>query len=182
MAAKYRINHKPVILFKAQRTIEQSRQVKAEFHTLIRGLTAKDIARIRKSNIPLVQRAFHFFDENGISDEQLAERLKREFHQDFCLSVNDEKEKENYQILVNTLEDKANHIRDIFAVQKLNEGWDVLNLFDIVRCYEIRDSGHNKLGATMLSEAQLIGRGARYFPFVLPQSSNRFRRKFDSDL
>ncbi|MCA2001923.1 MAG: DEAD/DEAH box helicase family protein [Chloroflexi bacterium] len=190
VAAKYRINLKPVILFKAQRTIEQSQENKAEFHKLIDGLTAKHIARIRKSNIPLVQRAFRFFDDSRISDEQLVERLKREFHPDFCLSVNDEKEKENYQILVNTLEDKTNRIRAIFAVQKLNEGWDVLNLFDIVRCYEARDTGRAKIGATTMSEAQLIGRGARYFPFVLPASNDRsfdfaqdrFRRKFDADL
>lgn len=182
VAAKYRINLKPVILFKAQRTIEQSRQVKEEFHKLIDELTARQIAGIRKSTIPLVQRAFRFFDEQGISDEQLANRLKREFHPNFCLSVNDEKEKENYQILVNTLEDRNNRIRAIFAVQKLNEGWDVLNLFDIVRCYETRDSGKGKIGTTTLSEAQLIGRGARYFPFVLQGNDDRFRRKFDGDL
>jgi len=170
VAAKYRINLKPVILFKAQRTIAQSQENKAEFHKFIDGLTANHIASIRRSNIPLVQRAFRFFDENRISYEQLAERMKREFHPDFCLSVNDEKEKENYQILVNTLEDKTNRIRAIFAVQKLNEGWDVLNLFDIVRCYEARDTGRAKIGATTMSEAQLIGRGARYFPFVLPAS------------
>jgi len=182
VAAKYRINLKPVILFKAQRTIAQSQENKAEFHKLIEGLTAQHVARIRKSNIPLVQRAFRFFDENGISDEQLVKRLKQEFHPDFCLSVNDEKEKDDYQILVNTLEDRTNRIRAIFAVQKLNEGWDVLNLFDIVRCYETRDSGKGKIGATTMSEAQLIGRGARYFPFVLSASNNRFRRKFDGDL
>ena len=182
VAAKYRINLKPVILFKAQRTIEQSKKVQAEFHKLVDELTARQIAGIRKSNIPLVQRAFRFFDEQRISDEQLANRLKQEFQPDFCLSVNDEKEKENYQILVNTLEDKNNRIRAIFAVQKLNEGWDVLNLFDIVRCYETRDSGKGKIGTTTLSEAQLIGRGARYFPFVLPGSDDRFRRKFDGDL
>lgn len=183
VAAKYRINLKPVILFKAQRTIEQSRQVKAEFHKLIEGLTAKHITCIRKkSNIPLVQRAFRFFDEQGIGGEQLVERLKRAFHPDYCLSVNDEDEKERYQILVNTLEDPQNRIRAIFAVQKLNEGWDVLNLFDIVRCYEARDTGRAKIGTTTMSEAQLIGRGARYFPFVLATSNDRFRRKFDGDL
>ena len=182
VAAKYRINLKPVILFKAQRTIAQSQENKAEFHKLIDGLTAKRIASIRKSNIPLVQRAFSFFDENGISDGQLAERIKREFHPDFCLSVNEETEKEQYQILLNTLEDKNNRVRAIFAVQKLNEGWDVLNLFDIVRCYEVRDTGRAKIGSTTTSEAQLIGRGARYFPFVLPESNDRFRRKFDHDL
>lgn len=137
---------------------------------------------IRKSNIPLVQRAFRFFSESHISDLQLVERLKRDFAEDFCVSVNDEKEKENYQILVNTLEDKNNRIRAIFAVQKLNEGWDVLNLFDIVRCYEARDTGRKKIGTTTLSEAQLVGRGARYFPFVLPERNDRFRRKFDGDL
>jgi len=182
VAAKYRINLKPVILFKAQRTIEQSKQVQAEFHKLVDELTAGQIAGIRKSDIPLVQRAFRFFDEQKISNEQLANRLKQEFKPDFCLSVNDEKEKENYQILVNTLEDRNNRIRAIFAVQKLNEGWDVLNLFDIVRCYETRDSGKGKIGTTTLSEAQLIGRGARYFPFALSGSDDRFRRKFDGDL
>jgi len=182
VAAKYRINLKPVILFKAQHTIAQSQENKATFHKLVDGLSTEQIARIRRSDIPIVRRAFRFFDENGISDEQLAERIKREFHPDFCLSVNEETEKERHQVLLNTLEDKNNHVRAIFAVQKLNEGWDVLNLFDIVRCYEARDTGRAKVGTTTLSEAQLIGRGARYFPFVLPESNDRFRRKFDGDL
>ena len=182
VAAKFRVNLKPVILFKAQRTIAQSRENKARFHEIIDGLTAKQIAGIRKSDIPIVQRAFQFFDENNISDEQMAERLKHEFHGDFCLSVNEETEKEQYQILLNSLEDKNNRMRAIFAVQKLNEGWDVLNLFDIVRCYEARDAKAGKPGKTTISEAQLIGRGARYFPFVLSEHNDRFRRKFDGDL
>lgn len=182
VAAKYRINLKPVLLFKAQKTIAQSQENKANFHKIIGGLSAGQIAKIRKSDIAIVQRAFRFFEENKINDDQLAERLKREFHEDFCLSVNDEEEKVNYQILVNTLEDRNNRIRVIFAVQKLNEGWDVLNLFDIVRCYEPRDTGSAKIGRTTMSEAQLIGRGARYFPFVLPENPDRFRRKFDNDL
>lgn len=182
VAAKHRINLKPVILLKAQRTIAQSQENKARFHELVDGLTAKQIASIRKSNIALVRHAFRFFDENGIGDGQLAERLKRDFHKDFCLSVNEETEKEQYQILLNSLEDQNNRVRAIFAVQKLNEGWDVLNLFDIVRCYEVRDTGRAKLGFTTISEAQLIGRGARYFPFALQGSSDFFRRKFDGDL
>jgi type III restriction enzyme len=182
VAAKHRINLKPVLLFKAQRTIEQSNENKANFHQIIDGLTVEKVARIRKSNVPIVQRAFRFFDENNINSEQLVERLKRGFHNDFCLSVNEEAEKDEYQILLNTLEDKNNRVRAIFAVQKLNEGWDVLNLFDIVRCYEARDTGRRRLGSTTISEAQLIGRGARYFPFVLLDNNDRFRRKFDGDL
>jgi len=182
VAANYRINLKPVILFKAQKTITQSKENKANFHRIIENLSGKQISNIRKSNNPIIRRAFRFFDENNISDDLLAEILKREFGEEFCLSVNEESEVMDYQILVNTLEDKDNHIRAIFAVQKLNEGWDVLNLFDIVRCYETRDSGQNVIGRTTTSEAQLIGRGARYFPFVLPQKQDRFRRKFDNDL
>ena len=184
VAAKneYRINLKPVILFKAHRTIEQSIQNKANFHRLIDELTAEQVEAIRRSNIPAVQRAFQFFDAENTGDGELAERLKWEFQEDYCLSVNNENEKETYQILVNTLEDRSNRIRAIFAVQKLNEGWDVLNLFDIVRCYEARDSGRNRIGKTTISEAQLIGRGARYFPFVLSDNNERYRRKFDGDL
>lgn len=184
VAAKveYRINLKPVILFKAHRTIEQSKENKTNFHRLIDELTAEQVGAIRRSNIPAVRRAFQFFDAENTGDDELAERLKWEFQEDYCLSVNNENEKETYQILVNTLEDRSNRIRAIFAVQKLNEGWDVLNLFDIVRCYEARDSGRNRIGKTTISEAQLIGRGARYFPFVLPDNNERYCRKFDGDL
>ena len=109
-------------------------------------------------------------------------RLKQEFQEDYCLSVNNKEEKENYQILVNTLEDRDNRIRAIFAVQKLNEGWDVLNLFDIVRCYTTRDARAGRPGKTTVAEAQLIGRGARYFPFVTDDNPDPYRRKFDKNL
>jgi type III restriction enzyme len=183
VAAKHRINLKPVILFKAQKTIVQSQENKANFHKLMDSLSGNDIERVRKkSDIPLVKRAFSFFDENKIGSKQLAERIRREFNENRCISVNEEKEKENQQILLNSLEDRDNRIRAIFAVQKLNEGWDVLNLFDIVRCYTTRDSSYGNPGKTTLSEAQLIGRGARYFPFTTMENNDRFIRKFDKDL
>ncbi|NQT00612.1 MAG: DEAD/DEAH box helicase family protein, partial [Planctomycetes bacterium] len=183
VAAKHRINLKPVILFKAQKTIAQSKENKANFHTLIENLRASDIDEIRKkTNIDLVSRAFKFFRENKISNGQLAARLKAEFDPSRCISVNEEKEKENQQILLNSLEDRDNGIRAIFAVQKLNEGWDVLNLFDIVRCYTARDSKAGKPGKTTIAEAQLIGRGARYFPFVTDGQNDQFQRKYDNNL
>ena len=183
VGAKYRIQLKPVILLKAQRTIAQSKENKIRFHQIIENLSVEDILRIKnRSDIPIVQRAFHFFAKNNISDEQLVRRLKSEFDESRCLSVNEEKEKEAQQLLINSLEDRDNPIRAIFAVQKLNEGWDVLNLFDIVRCYEGRDSRAGRPGKTTISEAQLIGRGARYFPFATPDNSDKFRRKFDNDL
>ena len=175
------INLKPVILFKAQRTIAQSQENKANFHKLINELTTDQIDSFRESGLEIVQRAFRFFDEK-MTTEALVQRLKEAFREEHCLSVNNDKEKETYQLRLNNLEDKNNPIRAIFAVQKLNEGWDVLNLFDIVRCYEARDSGKNRIGKTTISEAQLIGRGARYFPFVFPDHTDKFRRKFDADL
>lgn len=183
VAAKHRINLKPVILFKAQKTIAQSQENKANFHKLIEGLSEKDIERIRiKSDIPLVERAFRFFTENRITRNQLVERLRREFDESRCISVNEEQEKENQQILLNTLEDMDNRIRAIFAVQRLNEGWDVLNLFDIVRCYTTRDSRSGRPGKITIAEAQLIGRGARYFPFATIEHNSRYKRKYDNNL
>ncbi len=186
VAAKHRIDLKPVILFKAQRTIAQSRQNKAGFHKIVENLGAEDILRIQdRSDLPLVQRAFAFFNKNCITPHQLSERLRREFDESRCISVNEEKEKEDQQILLNTLEDRNNRIRAIFAVQKLNEGWDVLNLFDIVRCYATRDAKAGKAGKpgkTTIAEAQLIGRGARYFPFVTDDNTDVYKRKFDKNL
>ena len=183
VAAKHKINLKPVILFKAQKTIAQSKENKKNFHRIMGDISVADIESIRdKSNLPLVHRAFDFFDKQNISARQLVERLRAEFQESRCISVNEEKEKESQQILLNTLEDKDNRIRAIFAVRKLNEGWDVLNLFDIVRCYETRDSKANRLGKTTIAEAQLIGRGARYFPFTTDNNSDRYKRKFDKDL
>ena len=66
--------------------------------------------------------------------------------------------------------------------KKLDEGWDVLNLFDIVRLYETRQSGHSKIAPATVAEAQLIGRGARYCPFRINDEQERFRRKYDEDV
>ena len=57
-----------------------------------------------------------------------------------------------------------------------------MNLFDIVRLYEGRDSKNNKPGKTTISEAQLIGRGARYYPFVIDDAQDKFKRKYDKAL
>ena len=74
---------------------------------------------------------------------------------------------------LNTLEEPSNPFRAIFAVAKLSEGWDVLNLYDIVRI------GEQPITSTQTnSEAQLIGRGARYNPFVYDEETS-FTRRFD---
>lgn len=183
VAGKHGVNLKPVVLFKAQKTIDQSQKNKTRFHELVGALSAREIADVRRrTNVDVLKQAFSFFTAQGVSDALLARKLRDGFAENKCLSVNDEHEKEEYQLLINSLEDPNNQIRAIFAVQKLNEGWDVLNLFDIVRLYDTRDGKRGKPGKTTIAEAQLIGRGARYFPFRLPGQEDKFRRKYDKDL
>lgn len=62
--------------------------------------------------------------------------------------------------------------------------WDVLNLFDIVRLYDTRQGGTTKVSDYTIKEAQLIGRGARYCPFLINdmEPETKFKRKYDFDL
>jgi len=183
LATSYNINLKPVILFKAKKTIRESEQNKDNFHRLIDQLSAQMVENIqRTSTVSIVLKAFQFFEAKGISNTEIAMRLKSNFKEENCISANNDAEAETNQILLNTLEDANNPIRAVFAVQKLNEGWDVLNLFDIVRLYEGRDGQGGNPGKTTISEAQLIGRGARYFPFTLEKGQDPFTRKFDDDV
>jgi type III restriction enzyme len=171
---------KPVILFKSK-TIKDSNAFLDEFITKIKTLKESDLARI-KSNPNLdshLEKVFDYLQSNQITLENLALELQEEFAENKCISVNSKDESEQKQIAVNTLEDSDNEYRGVFAVDKLNEGWDVLNLFDIVRLYDTRDAKKGKAGKTTLSEAQLIGRGARYCPFRLEDDQPLYQRKYD---
>jgi type III restriction enzyme len=183
LATSNNINLKPVILFKAKKTIKESEQNKENFHKLIDDFSVAMVEKIQKtSTVSIVQKAFLYFDVKGISTNELVKRIQANFRFENCISANNDVEAEQNQVLLNTLEDENNPIRAIFAVQKLNEGWDVLNLFDIVRLYEDRDGKDGKPGKTTLSEAQLIGRGARYYPFTLEEGQDKYTRKFDDDI
>ena len=182
LATSHGINLKPVILFKAKKTIAESEANKENFHRQIENLKNSDISSLYKStNIPLIKKAVDFLYGKGLSDNDIVQILRSNFKPENCLSANSDSELEDYQLKLNSLEDENNPIRAIFAVQKLNEGWDVLNLFDIVRLYESRDSGRKGAGTTTISEAQLIGRGARYYPFVAEQGQEKYTRKYDDD-
>ncbi len=181
LATSHYVNLKPVILFKSK-YIKDSEANKKEFHKWIKDFSEKEVLHIQKtSTIPIVQKAFEYFKKQNISNAEIAKQIRYNFREENCLSANNDKDAGENQILLNTLEDENNPIRAIFAVEKLNEGWDVLNLFDIVRLYETRDGKKGKPGRTTLSEAQLIGRGARYFPFQIDEEQERFKRKYDKD-
>ena len=180
----HRISVRPVVLFKA-RNVEESRAFMADFVRELEHIHAARLEALRgamqQAKSQAIEQAFSCFEAQGITMEALAAELRDDFSALHCVSVNDEAEAKDRQILLNTLEDMDNPYRAIFEVKKLDEGWDVLNLFDIVRLYETRQSSGKRISPTTISEAQLIGRGARYCPFQVGRDEARYRRKYDSD-
>lgn len=179
-----RLNIKPVILLKSHRIKDNANNM-AAFISGISALTGTKIQEVFdtiRGQAPIMQKAYEYFVKNGISFDQLAQEIKEDFSAIHCISANEDKEIEKNQLILNSLEDIDNPYRAVFAVDKLNEGWDVLNLFDIVRLYETRDGKNGKPGAGTISEAQLIGRGARYCPFRIDDEQPKYQRKYDDDV
>lgn len=184
VARKNGVNLKPVTLFKSE-TIALSKENQALFLEILENLSSDDIDEFYanlNANNTLFSKSFNFFKKEFGENfcEIVAKFIKNAFKKEFLLNVNDEKASDTHQILLNSLENDENEIRAIFAVDKLNEGWDVLNLFDIVRL-----GGKKASANTTTAEVQLIGRGARYFPFsdktLFDDESRKFVRKFDND-
>lgn len=182
LAKKHNIaDFKPVILFKSN-LVKVSKQAQAEFLQLIEGLTASDLTQFIADQLKITHsealRHTYEYWKNVDMTEAVSE-IKRDFERKTSVNVNDTAsegilgDKADFKKL-NTLEDPNNPIRTIFAVAKLTEGWDVLNLFDIVRIGE--------QSTTLMqtnSEAQLIGRGARYYPFEY-EGERSYTRRFNS--
>lgn len=114
--------------------------------------------------------AYNYFYKNKEDLPQIVKEMKREFSPSRIINANDSDrgagmlEKGQYEAL-NSLESPNNLYRVVFAVAKLTEGWDVLNLYDIVRISNYKDTKGDK--KTTMAEAQLIGRGARYNPLFI---------------
>ncbi|GAA7431173.1 DEAD/DEAH box helicase family protein [Helicobacter pylori] len=169
-------NFKPCILFKSER-IEDSKENQKRFNAFLENLSPLDIENFfNYSRNAFFKDAKKFFDERNYTPN-LAAFLQTKFKKSVQINTNNEKELEKGMLLLNSLEDRDNPKRVIFSVDKLNEGWDVLNLFDIVR---LKNKAIQK---DTIKDAQLIGRGARYYPFSyndFKQSRIEFyQRKFD---
>ena len=178
----HRLGIKPVVLFKAAK-IADSKDFMAKFIETVEKLTGAQLRNLSTAvNNDVMHEAFAYFANNGISFDTLAAELRDDFSRGHCVSVNDDKDAIQKQILLNSLEDADNPYRAIFEVKKLDEGWDVLNLFDIVRLYETRQSSGKRISPATIAEAQLIGRGARYCPFQLNDEQPKFQRKYDEDV
>ena len=202
-------NFKPVILFRSK-FIEESRKDYKEFIALVADLKLANFNFLKNiensikqddlSSIKIyeqgksrVKQMLRFIKDEKINIQGIVNFIKDEFSGKNCIITNSkdnkattkEKTTEEQEQLLNSLEDKNNHIRAIFTVKRLTEGWDVLNLFDIVRLYEGRDESHRNrqriAGQATIQEIQLIGRGVRYFPFEYNECEKN-KRKFDNDL
>lgn len=177
-----RLSVKPVVLFKAAK-IADSNAFMEDFIDTVKNLTGDELRRVSElTDNETLGEAYTYFEKNGISFEQLAQELRDDFSAEHCISANDDKEAAARQIALNSLEDATNPYRAVFEVKKLDEGWDVLNLFDIVRLYETRQSSGKRISPATISEAQLIGRGARYCPFQIDDEQEKYKRKYDTDI
>lgn len=171
---------KPVILFKSNK-IDVSKAARDQFLTMLDKLTTEDLAQFiakqrQTTQSSTLRQAYTYYQT--IDMGSLVRELQRDFQPLNTINVNDTSSNGILGDLndlrnLNTLEEPSNPFRAIFAVAKLSEGWDVLNLYDIVRI------GEQPITSTQTnSEAQLIGRGARYNPFVYEESTS-FTRRFD---
>ncbi|GAA9370467.1 DEAD/DEAH box helicase family protein [Helicobacter pylori] len=169
-------NFKPCILFKSER-IEDSKENQERFNAFLENLSPLDLESFfNHSRNAFFKDAKNFFDKQNYTPN-LAALLQTKFKKSVQINTNNEKELEKSMLLLNSLEDRQNPKRVIFSVDKLNEGWDVLNLFDIVR---LKNKASQK---DTTKDAQLIGRGARYYPFsyndLKPSRIEFYQRKFD---
>ncbi|WQW27176.1 DEAD/DEAH box helicase family protein [Helicobacter pylori] len=169
-------NFKPCILFKSER-IEDSKENQERFNAFLENLSPLDLENFfHYSRNAFFKDAKNFFDERNYTANLVA-FLQTKFKKSTQINTNNEKELEKGMLLLNSLEDRDNPKRVIFSVDKLNEGWDVLNLFDIVR---LKNKASQK---DTTKDAQLIGRGARYYPFSYndfkPSRIEFYQRKFD---
>lgn len=180
---------KPVILFKSQR-IDDSNEAEERFHGLVDDLSVDMVKNFinRQRQLDTLEEsetlelAYTYYEKNEDRLATIIQDMKREFNPSRIINANDSAqsgilEKGQYEAL-NSLESPNNLYRVIFAVAKLTEGWDVLNLYDIVRISDAPKTSGTKSQTN--SEAQLIGRGARYNPFKL-EGERSYQRRFEDD-
>ncbi|MDD5084379.1 MAG: DEAD/DEAH box helicase family protein [Candidatus Moranbacteria bacterium] len=174
VAEKNNIALKPVIMFKNKATKDADSNY-AMFRNIVDKLETKHIECLfNRENKP---SAIKKLSELKMPYE-LITSIQREFAHEHCIVIyGTAQDKDNILKNLNNLESSTNLIRAIFAVEILNEGWDVLNLFDIVKL----DEAPKTINKTTTKEAQLIGRGARYYPFSY-EEDERYTRKYDNDL
>lgn len=211
LGIKYGIPHfKPVILFRSK-FVDSTKEENVNddylfFKDTIDNLTIEDfnfLTTVKKESVDKIYEMgksrvvdiFKYIENNHINTNDIITYLQDAFKDNNCIITHsndkiasgrrgEDKTTPEQDKLLNSLEDKGNLITAIFTCQRLTEGWDVLNLYDIVRMYEGQNTGGSnkgKRGKSTVSEVQLIGRGVRYYPFQFEENIPN-KRKFDKAL
>lgn len=184
-------NIKPIVMVKSRNIKERDLFYNDFLQFVSKELDNSYLSAIRdeNKNSLIITEMFQYFESTNVDLQTLAEELKLDFGIEHTISIDSRGRRITAEdsIFLNNLELLDNPYRLIFVVDMLNEGWDVLNLFDIVRLYDTRDGkwsrdGNYIPGSTTISEMQLIGRGARYFPFKTEEWHEMSKRKFDNDI
>ncbi len=195
-------NFKPVILFRSK-TIVESKQDYADFLAITEKVKADDFKFLKEFEKRIAttsslyergksrtEQVLQYIKSENISFNEIAHFIQTNFIERYTIITNSKTNKTKkeqtddvQEALLNNLEHPNNYIRAIFTVARLTEGWDVLNLFDIVRLSAGQNSGGStkKIAPATVQEKQLIGRGVRYFPFAYAEKIKN-KRKFDDDL
>src|SRR5699024_10667908 len=150
------------IMFKSQR-VDASNEAHEQFKYLIDNLTVESLKAFldRQEQIATeddsetLALAHEYYRKHEDSLSEVVREIKRELSSNRIINANDTSqsgilEKGHYEAL-NRLESPTNLYRVIFAVARLTEDWDVLNLFDIVRLSDVPKARGTK--ATTMSEA-----------------------------
>jgi len=167
----------PIVLIKSVR-IAQSEEDRKFFDSVIGSLRPEDLNRLRELSRESNNREHEILsdmfawlkspraglvqpgDWDGL--KAFISNIRASFTHDNTLIYNSQ-QKERADLLPQ-LDSFLNTIRAIFSVNALNEGWDVLSLYDIIH-FDISEAKK-----VSLQDIQLIGRGARYCPYELPKT------------
>ncbi|MBQ8156494.1 DEAD/DEAH box helicase family protein [Candidatus Saccharibacteria bacterium] len=199
----------PIVMLKSTK-IQKSEEDREFFNNVINSIRVEDLLKLKELSAnskhehehEILADMFRWLadvkngfvkqgdtnDWNGLNSFLIS--IRQSFAPENTLIYNSQK-KESPELLAK-LDDPRNRIRAIFSVNALNEGWDVLSLYDIIHF----DISANK--QVSLQDIQLIGRGARYCPYKLPRTYKRdtgtlfssmnmnretdeYKRKFDND-
>ncbi|NJI71948.1 DEAD/DEAH box helicase family protein [Sphingobacterium kitahiroshimense] len=204
-------NFKPVILFRSKFSdIKLDGNVQEDylyFREIVDNISDSDFLFLKAVQVEQAQKLYEIGQSRIVdivrivnnkylgSFQIIINYIKTTFKENNCIVTHsndktatgrkgEEKTTYDQDRLLNSLEDKKNPITAIFTCKRLTQGWDVLNLYDIVRMYEGQNTGgSNKgnIGASTVSEVQLIGRGVRYNPFFYNDLEVN-KRKFDKEL
>ena len=150
----------PVILVKSKK-IADSAVDREFFENVISNLKVADFKRLQeteKDRNEIIEKMFSFIKDNG-GLEMFVNSIKNDFASQHFLTYNSQKQEHREDL--SRLDNPKNTKRVVFSVNALNEGWDVLCLYDIIH-FDISEDKK-----VSLQDIQLIGRGARYCPFSL---------------